>query len=378
MRVLSVVALAAFWSATSAPSHAAGAWSRSKSERVDTIVSRFLHDRENAHKPPALSAGVSVNGDLVVAKGWGEALPDVLADAETRYRIGSLTKQFTAAAVLSLIERDAGAAMATAPLTLDRPLRELFDGVTSWEVAGAPPITVRSLLTMTSNLPNFTSAPLPDTDPWGAMPASRLLSEVKKLAPTAWPNSFSYSNTSYFLLSEIIEMRSPLRGDEATSHYRDYLKTELFVPAGMSRTGFASTEQSADVAVPHYRRHVPFGNPDWFKGSGDVVSTVTDLFAWDKALMEGRVVSRRTRDLMFTPSSPVSPSLAYGMGFYVERAPGLLIYSHSGTVPGYTAFNAIIQEDGKPGWISVTILTNSDGIEDLQRLADDLVVVALE
>ncbi len=378
MRVLTALVSMVVWGLAAMPSTAAGPWSQSKSQRVDDIVAQFLASREPAHQPPALSVGVGVGGELVVAKGWGNAQPGAVADADTLYQIGSLTKQFTAAGVLKLIERDAGAAMASEPLTLDRPLRQLFDGVTNWEMPGAPPITVRSLLTMTSNLPNFTAEPPPESDPWGAMPASRLLGEVKKLAPTAWPNSFSYSNTSYFLLSEIIEMRAggqmPVDG---ASQYREFLRSELFTPAGMVHTGFAS-ELEAEVATPHYRRHARFGKPDWFKGSGDVVSSVRDLFAWDKALMEQRVVSPRVRELMFTPSAPITPSLSYGMGFYVERAPGLEIYSHSGTVPGYTAFNAIVVEKGKPGWIGVTILTNSDGIEDLQRLADAIVVVALE
>jgi D-alanyl-D-alanine carboxypeptidase len=376
MRVLAAVVSMVVLGLTAVPSMAANPWSKSKSAKVEAIVARYLNSTDAGHNPPALSAGVGVNGELVVAKGWGEAQKGVSADAETLYQIGSLTKQFTAAGVLKLIERDAGAAMSAAPLTLDRPLRELFDGVSSWEMAGAPPITVRSLLTMTSNLPNFTSEPPPESDPWGAMPAKRLLGEVKKLAPTAWPNSFAYSNTSYFLLSEIIEMRAGAT-IPGVSQYREFLRSELFEPAGMTRSGFAS-ELPSEVATPHYRRQSGFGKPDWFKGSGDIVSSVRDLFAWDKALMEQGVVSPKVRNLMFAPSAQITPALAYGMGFYVERAPGLEIYSHSGTVPGYTAFNAIVVEKGKPGWITVTILTNSDGIEDLQKLADALVVVALE
>lgn len=367
------------WGSAVQPASAAGSWTESKTKRVDAIVQQFLNSGGREHQPPGLSAGVAVDGQLVVAKGWGEVQPGVVAGADTLYQIGSLTKQFTAAGVLKLIERDAGAALTVEPLTLDRPLRKVFDGVSSWETPGAPPITVRSLLTMTSNLPNFTAEPPPESDPWGAMPARRLLGEVKKLSPTAWPNSFAYSNTSYFLLSEIIEMRmGPVPADGEEGGYRQFLRSELFEPVGMSHTGFAGDIASGEVAAPHYIRKTAFGKPDWFKGSGDVVSSVRDLFAWDKALMEGRAVSPKVRDLMFTPSAPITPSLAYGMGFYVERAPGLLIYSHSGTVPGYTAFNAIVVENNKPGWIGVTILTNSDGIDGLQRLADALVVVALE
>ena len=381
MRALAAFAfgyLAVF--AASLPSMAAGPWSDAKTRRVDDIIARFLSDTDDPQRPPALSVGVGLDGRLVVAKGWGAARTGVAADGDTLYQIGSLTKQFTAAAVLKLVDQGRLGAGTLAPLTLDRPLRDLFDGVSSWEVPGAPPLTVRSLLTMTSNLPNFTKEPPPESDPWGAMPASRLLSEVKKLTPTGWPNSFSYSNTSYFLLSEILEMQTgPPVAPGEDSRYRTFLRSEIFTPAGMTHTGFAGEVfATANVAAPHFNRHVGFGKPDWFKGSGDIVSSVADLFAWDKALMEDRVLPRRLRDQMFAPHAPIGPSLAYGMGLYVERAPGLMIYSHSGTVPGYTSFNAILVEAGKPGWISVTVLTNSDSVKDLQRLADQLAVVALE
>lgn len=364
--------------APASPAWAAGAWTARKTSEVEQIVARFLKFRSpNGARPPAISVGVSVGGELVVARGWGEASPGVEADAKTVYRVGSITKQFTAAAILKLIEDEAKLGLPS-PLTLDRPLRDLFEGVEHWETPGAPAITVRSLLTMTSNLPNFTNEPLPATDRWGAIPADRLLSEVKKLTPKAWPNSFAYSNTSYFLLSEIIEMRSGSQLGQR-GRYREFLREELLRPAGMSGSGFADDlPESVVAAEAHYNRPPAFNQPDWLKGSGDMASSVVDLFAWDKALMEGRVVSPSARALLFSSAVPVSPTLAYGMGFYVEHPKGLDIFSHSGTVPGFTAFNAIVKERGKPGWISVTLLTNSDGVANLERLADALVVVALQ
>lgn len=370
MRVIAALTLTMF--ASAGPAVAAGPWHPQKSERVSAIVERYV----DQNGPMAVSVGVSLGGELVVARGWGEARPGVKADKDTLYQIGSLTKQFTAAGVLTLIEREAGQ---PASLSLDRPLRDLFDGASAWELPGAPPLTVRSLLTMTSNLPNFTRHPPPETDPWGAIPAARLLTEIKKLSPTAWPNSFSYSNTSYFLLSEIIEMRAAERSAATPGGgYRGFLRSELFAPAGMARTGFAGDLPEADVATPHRRRYVGYDKPDWFKGSGDIVSSVADIFAWDKALMQGKVVSEEARELMFSRQAPITPLLAYGMGFYVERVPGLRIFSHTGTVPGYTAFNAILLEHGKPGWISITILTNRDGLDNLPKLADELAHVALE
>lgn len=370
MRAIAALVLTFFASASTAL--AAGVWSVSKTDRIAALVEHYLE----THSPMAISVGVSVGGELVVARGWGEARPGVGADENTLYQIGSLTKQFTAAGVLTLIEREAGRPGA---LSLDRPLRDLFDNTSGWQVVGAPPITVRSLLTMTSSLPNFTKEPPPETDPWGAIPAQRLLSEVKKLAPTGWPNSFAYSNTSYFLLSEILEMRAQDSGSgDKGGGYREFLARELFEPAGMTRTGFVGQIPEQELATPHLRRDVGFGKPDWFKGSGDMVSSIADLFAWNAALMNSSVISREAREQMFTAQAPITPLLAYGMGVYVERVPGLRIFSHTGSVPGYTSFNALILESGKPRWISVTILANSDGLADLPKLADDLAVVALE
>ena len=381
MRYVASLIFAMFLAAPLAGDAAAATpWSKYKTDKVESIVDRYFEFYTSQHGPMALSIGVSVAGKLVVSKGWGDARPGLAADGDTRYQIGSLTKQFTAAGILKLTEDKRFPAEER--LTLEQPVGSIFGGATSWQLAGAPPITIRSLLTMTSKLPNFTRDPPPETDPWGAMPADRLLSEIKKWSPTGWPNSFTYSNTSYFLLSEVIERQCVGgRADHGVcGGYQPFLKEALFVPAGMKRTGFAGDMPHGSIAEPNFQRHgrPAFGHPDWFKGSGDIVSSVRDIFAWDRALMEGDILSKRARKAMFTPWARITPSLAYGMGFYVERAPGMTIYSHSGTVPGYTAFNAIIVEDDDPSWISVTVLTNCDGITDLQRMADSLAIVALE
>ena len=140
----------------------------------------------------------------MLAKGYGEAAPGVPASERTIYHVGSLAKQLTAAGVLDLIDR--GATLRSgARLSLDAPLTQIFSGVEHWANAGERPVTVRSLLTMTSNLPNFTRRPPAATDPWGRIGAPELLSAIKSLRPWGWPDSFEYSNTSYFLLAEIME-----------------------------------------------------------------------------------------------------------------------------------------------------------------------------
>jgi CubicO group peptidase (beta-lactamase class C family) len=240
---------------------------------------------------------------------------------------------------------------------------------------GQAPITIKSLLTMTSNLPNFTRRPPPAADPWGMIPARRLLDELKKLSPSGWPRSFEYSNTSYFLLAEVIE--SVAGAETPAPHgYRGALR-RLFDKGGMRSTGFVGDyQQGSMLAAPHYRRKPAFTQPDWLKGSGDIASNVLDIAVWTKALMEGRVVSHAARELMFSEGARVGPTDYYGMGWFVARKDGFDTFSHSGSVPGYTSFNSIVRSPDRGNWIGVTILTNSDGVEGLDTLADDIVRIA--
>jgi CubicO group peptidase (beta-lactamase class C family) len=352
-------------------------WSAAKTARVDELVAHFLRPGrlDGERPPPSLSLAIGVDGKLALAKGYGEARPGVEASELTVYQIGSLTKQFTAAAVLRLIEEGAVVPLSGIPFTLDTPMRAIFRGVDNWTPEGEPPITVRSLLTMTSNLPNFTRAPPPNIDPWGAVPAPRLLDELKKLSPHGWPNSFEYSNTSYFLLAQIIEQLSA--GPTRDRGYRDYVRAVTIERARMTSTGFVGDYAvGSELALPRYGRRPAFTKPAWLNGCGDMASNVVDLFAWNAALMAGRILGPESRAAMFSDAARVDPVTYYGMGWFVSHENGWDQFSHSGSVPGFTSFNAIFKRQNSPSWLSITLLTNSDGVEGLDALADDLFAIA--
>lgn len=356
---------------------ASAEWSTQKAAQVDALVSHFLAPRIGGGVPPSLSLAISVGGKLVLAKGYGQARPDAAATEQTVYHIGSLTKQFTAAAVLWLIENGAKAPITGSPLTLDTPMRAIFEGVDKWASEEEPAITVRSLLTMTSNLPNFTKQPPPDVDPWGAVEAPRLLAALKRLPPHGWPNTFEYSNTSYFLLARIVEAVAFTNQVRGTS--RDYVRAAILAKAEMNRTGFVGDyAPGSELAAPHYRRRPAFAQPDWLNGCGDMASNVVDLFAWNKALMDGRIIGADSRHLMFSDAARVDPLNYYGMGWFIGHENGWDSFSHSGSVPGFTSYNAILKLHSSEAWLSVTLLTNSDGVEGLDQLADDLLYLARE
>lgn len=358
-------------------------WTPAKSEEADVLVTRFLArvDAQNASLPRAcLALAIGSDRGRFLAKGFGECAPGGRATEHTVFHVGSLAKQFTAAAVLDLMHRHAKLRTGT-PVALDLPLAQIFNGVDHWpgreeDGEGVQPVTIRSLLTMTSNLPNFTRQPPSSVDPHGRIGAPQLLAEVKKMKPWGWPNTFEYSNTSYFLLSEIVEeVVAP--GEAAPRSHHDYLRAEIFRRADLHETGFVGDYgPNARVAQPIHRRPPVFDQPDWLKGSADVASSASDLFNWNGALMSGRVIPAEAWRLMVSDGARVTPSIYYGMGWFVEHRPAHDVYFHSGLVPGFTSHNIIAAAKASPSWTSVTLLLNTDGVDGLEQLAEELLRLA--
>jgi D-alanyl-D-alanine carboxypeptidase len=393
---LAVVLLFALPSAAGAQS-----WSADKAQQIDQLVERFRALKSDTATEPTLSIAIGVNGKLAMAKGYGASDGRPVTE-HTLYEVGSLTKQFTAAAILEMIRDGATSVRSQKKLALNTPLVDIFGKDSYW--AAQPWLTVGRLLTMTSNLPNFTRRPPPDTNPWEPVSAEHLFSDIENSTPPDPSNDFDYSNTNYFLLAEIMEQVT-MPGEPVPESYHDFLRKRLFEPAGMLNSSFigelrddldppdpyapeaqsqpistASVAQGAVLASPDYRmrRQPPFTNPDWLKGSGDMVSSALDLFAWHKALMDANVVPAEVRDQMFSDKARVGPLIYYGMGWFCEHKDDRDIYSHSGSVPGYTSYNAIIRLRKGGSWISITLLSNCDQLDGLDTLADSIADTVLQ
>jgi CubicO group peptidase (beta-lactamase class C family) len=362
----------------------AAEWSNEKALKADALIESFLAriDRQEPDLPKAsLVYGVAASRGLLASKGYREAAPGVPATAHTIYHIGSLAKQFTAAAMLDLIGHHAALRDGT-PLSLDLAVSRIFSGVAHWPGAGTDldkqPVTLRTLLTMTSNLPNFTRRPPESYDPWGRIAASDLLSEIKKLNPSGWPNTFEYSNTSYFLLAEAME-EAVLPGETAPKAHRTYLRKAVFPRAGLVETGFVGDPApGAEKAAAIHRGRPVFDQPDWLKGSADITSSVADLASWNIALMDGRMLRPDLLAVMLSDGARVTPDIYYGMGWFIEHGDKMDLYSHSGLVPGFTSYNIIAASTVGHDWISVSVLVNTDVGEGVDILARDLLRMARE
>lgn len=292
-----------------------------QTRHIDADVATIL---ERTQTPSAVVAIVR-NDRIVFRKAYG--LRDnerrLAADAGTLYEIGSITKQFTAAAILQL--RDGG------KLALDDRVSKYLP-----DVPHAGDVTLRQLLSHTSGLPEYLDGP--DIEQEATQPATfaQLMARVAGKPLTFAPGSrMVYNNTGYIILGRVIEVVSQQR-------YRDYVRTHLLDRAGMKRTYTVADESSlADMAVGYRikkgtRQRAPTIHDSFGWSAGNLVSTVDDLVRWSNALEQGNIVSKHSYNEMATPA-PVSEGTSdYGLGLFVDSLRGQPRIGHTGGSFGFT------------------------------------------
>lgn len=287
------------------------------------------------------------DGDVVFGKGYGKADrgSGVVADRSTRFRIGSITKQLTAAAVLWLVERG--------KIGLDDPISKLVpEAPASWSK-----IAVHHLLSHTSGIPEYASAELLRERDKPRTRAQMLAAMRERPLDFEPPGSrFAYSNSNYYLLGVLIERAS------GTS-YDAFLRERVLAPAGMTRTSTESAPNEAGAAIGYtlddLDRVVPAHPADMSIpfAAGALRSTVDDLAAWDRALAGAGVLSARSIERMFTA---VRGDYAYGWNR--SRFAGHDVASHTGRIDGFTAYIARALD----ARVTVVALSNNDMFEARQ------------
>lgn len=377
MRAILTVFLLAIWCKFFVPTVTAAAaphWNTEKAQKLQHLVDRFISVKRAGNRPLAdsLSIAIGTENGLLTAAAFGAAGPGQPATPDTIYHVGSLTKPFTAFAALKLVEQGAQAHDGSV-IKLSTPLKIIFSGVGHWKNRDGTAITLRNLLTMTSTLPNLTSRPPNPLDPWGRVPAKHILVALKATYPRPVSSTFEYSNTSYFLLSEVID-DVLMRRRTGPKTYREFLRRILLDKSGMRHTGFVGEPlpRNAKIAKPRYRAKPAFVQPDWLKGSADMRSTASDIYKMNKAMLDGQFLSDTSTKLMFSELNRVTPFDWYGMGWFVRDRGNEVTYSHSGSVPGFTSFNQVTRFRNRKGWLAITVLSNSTQVEGLDILAKDI------
>lgn len=274
------------------------------------------------------AAYLTQNGQIVYEYANGKDVNDADITTKTPLPIGSVSKQFCAAAIVAL--RDGG------KLSLDDKLDKYFP-----EYAEGRRLTIRNLLTMRSGIPDVVNEGdiSAITDPTAYDDNRKfVLDTIFGLSLKTEPDRiYDYSNSNYILLSAIVENVSGQK-------YSDYLRSVFLEPFGMSNTGSLDELQGA---APEWAEGLSYSYPAGVStGAGDIVSTAQDMDRWLTGLRSGAVISDESYKEMTTDYSTDSAT-GYGYGFMLDYKKGV---GHPGSIligdTPYCAFDYISEENG--------------------------------
>jgi CubicO group peptidase (beta-lactamase class C family) len=289
---------------------------------------------------------IAKGDDIVLRSSYGMAdIENAISNtSQTVFHLGSVTKQFTAMAVLML--------QAQEKIDLEKAVCNYISNCPgSWKE-----ITIHQLLTHTSGLPDRWEFYTEKNKPGVSYDLHEIVSWFKDEPLDFKPGSrFSYSSTGYLLLGLLIE-------EVSGQSYADFLCQQIFKPLGMANTGFA--HEVADLAVGYSYKgfETQFINPTLASSAGGLVSTVEDIYRWDRSFFTNELVPQKLLDQIFTPYvtiphfsfAPPYDDLSYGYGWFVGKHLGHRVVGHGGT---YNGFRALI-EHYPDDEISIIILSN--------------------
>ncbi|WP_274362930.1 serine hydrolase domain-containing protein [Paenibacillus thermotolerans] len=274
------------------------------------------------------------DGGILFEKGYGLAAEGVQNTPQTLYHIASLSKSFTAVAMMQLAEQG--------KLSLDDPLSKYIA-----DFPGGDNIKISHLLSHSSGIPDYMN-PAFSFDYGKAWEPEQIVDVIRDATPDFEPGSgFRYSNSGYVLLGLIIEHVS-------VQSYEDYIAEHIFAPAGMEHATFTVTD-GADAATGYVNGEAgPAMDDSAAFAAGNLIATAEDLAHYDRALRGGKLLSPESLTLMETEHASKFPQ-KYGYGWFVQRVFGHDAVGHSGGYPsGFRHYmTRVLDED-----ITVIVLSN--------------------
>jgi CubicO group peptidase (beta-lactamase class C family) len=261
---------------------------------------------------------------------------------ETKFEIGSLTKEFTAACILQMAEQG--------KLSLDDKLSKYVPGFPKGDS-----VTIHMLLNHTSGITNYTS--VPQFGNLAALSLSRdsMISFFSSRPYVFSPGSrYQYTNSGYFLLGHIIEKISGMS-------YSDYLRQNIFDRTGMTNSGVNKPDSILLMRAKGYNlaagklKNADHISMEWPFSAGSLFSTVDDLYRWDRALYGTAVISAASKQKMFTPGKS-----NYGYGFIIDSLDKHPRIWHNGSIPGFLSnISRYVNDD-----VCVIVLGNTLAIQN--------------
>ncbi len=286
------------------------------------------------------AALVAKDGVPIFAKAYGMADVDTKKPntPETEFLIGSVTKQFTSAAILQLQEQG--------KLNVKDPITKYL---TDYPKATGDRITIHHLLTHTSGLPSYTDNEVLMERRGEDFPHELVLASFKDLPLLYEPGArFQYCNSGYFLLGLVIEKVSG-------QTYADYVAEHIFKPLGMTHTMYAPSEPPPGRALGYVAPNGTIEPAEKISmtlpyAAGALSSTVGDLLIWNLALHGDKVLSAASKALMYTPALE-----GYAYGLMIGDRVGHREISHGGGIDGFTSTLAYYPDDK----VTVVVLSNN-------------------
>jgi len=322
--------------------------------RVDAIAAGVMEQRG----VPSASLAVVEHGKLVYTHAYGRAHidPDQPATPDMRYSIGSISKQFTAAAILLLQERG--------KLKVDDSVGEYVPGLTRGDE-----VTIREILSHTSGYQDYWPEDYLMKPMEQPTTAQEILDHWAKKPLDFDPGTqWQYSNTNYVIAGLIVEKVSGQK-------LMDFLQANIFRPLRMTSV-WDSDEQKLTKAdaTPYIRyalgplRPAPKEGRGWTYAAGELAMTAHDLALWDESLIAQSLLKPESYKEMFTEVNlKDGKGTDYGLGVFTRESHGHRIISHGGEVTGFVSDNEVLPDDG----VAVAVFTNhmEGGASQIARLS---------
>ena len=308
-------------------------------------LARLVRAAQAELRLPSVAARAVVRGEtaLDLAVGVADAASAREATTDDQYRIGSITKTFTAAAVLELVEQRR--------LALDDPLGRHVREV------GDRPLTIRRLLSHASGLQREPVGAVWETLEFPSM--EELLAQLDEAEQVLEPaTGWHYSNLAFALLGVLVTR-------VAGVPYEQFVRERLLDPLGLGRTTWERAEPAArgyfvDPYADVLRPEAELGRLEGVSAAGDLWSTVGDLCRWGAAL-----AAREPMHAVQIMADPDRWLLAWGLGLELHRRGERILYGHEGAMPGFLASLVCSREED----VQVSVLTNAstpaDGVAEL-------------
>lgn len=336
------------------------AFGQTKAEQIDELLKEYL-----AYSKFNGSALVAKDGKVIFKKGYGMANMewDIPNSPNTKHRLGSVTKQFTAMLILQLA--------AEGKLDLQAPITNYLP---DYPKETGDQITTHHLLTHSSGIPNYTSFPkFFEEDSRDPYTPEEFTTKFQDMELEFTPGEmFNYSNSGYFLLGLLVEKLSG-------KTYEEMLDEKIFFPLGMKESGFDHHSDILKNRATGYENNgngfinSPFLDMSIPYAAGSLYATVEDLYLWDQALYTNKLLPQKYMDMYFKPHIPAFGSFHYAYGWMVgnealgNTTDSIAVITHGGGING---FNTQISRQLSDK--SLIVLLNNTGGAPLGKITQSI------